>query len=41
MLARSGHIASMVSPVGNTKAVYRTAPGSPPDPERDSTATGR
>src|SRR4029077_18816778 len=33
VLARSGHIASMVSPVGNTKAVYRTAPGSPPDPE--------
>jgi polyhydroxyalkanoate synthase subunit PhaC len=33
VLARSGHIASMVSPVGNTKAVYRTGPGSPPDPE--------
>jgi polyhydroxyalkanoate synthase len=32
VLARSGHIASMVSPVGNTKAVYRTAPDTPPDP---------
>jgi polyhydroxyalkanoate synthase len=33
VLARSGHIASMVSPIGNTKAVYRTAPDTPPDPE--------
>jgi class II poly(R)-hydroxyalkanoic acid synthase len=33
VLARSGHIASMVSPVGNAKAVYRTAPVTPPDPE--------
>jgi polyhydroxyalkanoate synthase subunit PhaC len=33
VLARSGHIASMVSPVGNAKAVYRTAPDTPPDPE--------
>lgn len=33
VLARSGHIASMVSPVGNTKAVYRTAPDTPPDPD--------
>jgi polyhydroxyalkanoate synthase len=32
VLARSGHIASMVSPVGNAKAEYRTAPGTPPDP---------
>jgi polyhydroxyalkanoate synthase subunit PhaC len=33
VLARSGHIASMVSPVGNTKATYRRAPETPPDPE--------
>jgi polyhydroxyalkanoate synthase subunit PhaC len=33
VLARSGHIASMVSPVGNAKAVYRTGPDTPPDPE--------
>ena len=33
VLARSGHIASMVSPVGNAKAVYRTAPVTPPDPD--------
>jgi polyhydroxyalkanoate synthase subunit PhaC len=32
VLARSGHIASMVSPVDNKKAVYRTAKGTPPDP---------
>jgi poly[(R)-3-hydroxyalkanoate] polymerase subunit PhaC len=32
VLARSGHIASMVSPVGNAKPVYRTASGTPPDP---------
>jgi polyhydroxyalkanoate synthase len=32
VLARSGHIASMVSPVGNAKAVYRTAPQTPPEP---------
>ena len=33
VLARSGHIASMVSPVGNAKAVYRTAPVTPPEPD--------
>ena len=33
VLARSGHIASMVSPIGNAKAVYRTAPVTPPDPD--------
>ena len=32
VLARSGHIASMVSPVDNKKAVYRTAKDTPPDP---------
>ncbi len=33
VLARSGHIASMISPVGNAKAVYRTAPVTPADPD--------
>jgi polyhydroxyalkanoate synthase len=33
VLARSGHIASMVSPVGSVKAQYRTAPQTPPDPD--------
>jgi len=32
VLARSGHIACMVSPVGNPRTVYRTAAGVPPDP---------
>jgi len=32
VLARSGHIASMVSPVGSSRAEYRTAAGTPPDP---------
>jgi len=33
VLARSGHIASMVSPINNKKAVYRTGKATPPDPE--------
>lgn len=32
VLARSGHIVSMVNPVGQARAVYRTAPVTPPDP---------
>jgi polyhydroxyalkanoate synthase len=41
VLARSGHIASMVSPVGNAKAEYRVAADNPPDPEdwRDAATT--
>jgi class II poly(R)-hydroxyalkanoic acid synthase len=34
VLARSGHIASMVSPIGNAKAEYRVAADNPPDPEQ-------
>jgi polyhydroxyalkanoate synthase subunit PhaC len=41
VLARSGHIASMVSPIGNAKAEYRVAADNPPDPEqwRDAATT--
>jgi polyhydroxyalkanoate synthase subunit PhaC len=34
VLARSGHIASMVSPVGNAKAEFRTGTDTPPVPEQ-------
>jgi polyhydroxyalkanoate synthase subunit PhaC len=34
VLARSGHIASMVSPVGNAKAEFRVAADNPADPEQ-------
>ena len=41
VLARSGHIASMVSPIGNLKAEYRVAADNPPDPEQWRDAASR